>query len=226
MTIIKAPKIQYLFACSAFIIFLAIFSYFYLDRPVVEWAYSNSRLWACHKAFEYGTHLMPLYYAFIPWFILYIVVRLYRNKQLKCIHLCLLLMFLGMSLAEIFNIEFKIIFGRYWAVTWYHNNLSWISNQAYGFNFLKFGQEYHSFPSGHTAGIFGFMAILFWHVNNKVKIFGLLNCLAVALGLILMAHHYLSDVLIGSLVGIWSAYFVLFIYQQYSSNKLGSLNVR
>lgn len=66
-------------------------------------------------------------------------------------------------------------------------------------------QNFHSFPSGHTAASFGFFAVLFF-VNWRIALLCLPMPLFVAFSRFFLGAHYFSDVVGAALVGVlWAA---------------------
>jgi membrane-associated phospholipid phosphatase len=65
-------------------------------------------------------------------------------------------------------------------------------------------QNFHSFPSGHTAASFGFFSILFF-VNRRLWLLLLPVPLFVAFTRIFLGAHYFSDVVGAALLGILCA---------------------
>jgi membrane-associated phospholipid phosphatase len=65
-------------------------------------------------------------------------------------------------------------------------------------------QNFHSFPSGHTATSFGFFAVLFF-VNWRVALICLPWPLFVGFTRIFLGAHYFSDVVAAALLGIFFA---------------------
>ena len=71
-----------------------------------------------------------------------------------------------------------------------------------------------SFPSGHTIGAFVFYTSLAYLLPSRFQV--TLLCIAVASGIsrIYLGHHFLEDVLAGSLIGVVWASFVYFSLQK------------
>ena len=196
-------------------IFLAIASYYFIDRPVAVWTYYHTRVHPLHAWWEYPTHLQPLFYFISPWLIIYLVFKSANpTKQITQNDRILFLMVLALWLSLLICEEMRILFGRPWASTWFHGNLSYIQHGVYGFTWLQTAHEYKSFPSGHTTLTFAFMMSLWWQVSNKfLRLFAIICCILVPSGLILMCYHWVSDVIIGALVGTLSAYAILYSYR-------------
>ncbi len=215
MTNIKLPSIYKMLAFVLINISLAIIAYYYIDRPVAVWAYNNSKIHPLHMFWEYPTHIQPLFYFLSPWIMFYLIRRAIKYpRQLNDNDTMLFLMVIALWLSLLLSEELRILFGRSWTSTWFHGNLSYIQHGVYGFTWLQTAHEYKSFPSGHTTLTFAFMMSLWWQTRNTwLRLFAIFSCIVVPLGLILMCYHWVSDVIIGVLVGSVSAYIVLYAYQ-------------
>jgi membrane-associated phospholipid phosphatase len=76
-----------------------------------------------------------------------------------------------------------------------------------GREFLLFKNGYHSFPSGHTAAAFAFFGILFF-ANRRHRPWALLAAAGIGWSRIYLNVHHLSDVMVGALVGLTTAFLV------------------
>jgi membrane-associated phospholipid phosphatase len=220
LTSYNLPRLQNMMVFIVTMIILAVISYYFLDIPIAHYGYYHTRISNKHFLWLYATYLQPLYFIISPWFVFYLIARVMLQKPILTWHKIVILMIFSMSITFFINEQLRFVFGRYWPATWLNGNLSLIEHNAYGFTWFKMQKELQAFPSGHTALIFGFMAPLLWLGHSKkIKIFALLNGLAVGLGLILMCYHFFSDVLIGALVGIAVAYFILYSLKKYNNVK-------
>jgi len=175
-------------------------SYEWIDRPLCEWIYN-------HGIREYLTPIAtlvewpPLISGIAP---LLLVIGLFLPPG-RARHL-LMLMGFSVLLTFVLKNELKWVFSRYWPMTWTHNNLSWIHDQAYGFQWFqgvpfRGNEETGSFPSGHTA--VAFAALLpFGIVYRRFLPFVLVLAGLEGLSMLAFDYHFLSDVLAGMLVGI------------------------
>ena len=119
----------------------------------------------------------------------------------------IILFFVGVSILLTFVMknDLKWIFSRDWPLTWTHDNPSWISNHAYGFQWFQ-GRVFQgndttgSFPSGHTAIAFATLMPIGLMIRRAMP-----YCIALAalegVSMIAFDYHFLSDVLAGVLVG-------------------------
>jgi membrane-associated phospholipid phosphatase len=109
---------------------------------------------------------------------------------------------IALMVADEFRESLSAVFGRYWPETWRDNNPSLISNDAYGFNWFHTGSAYGSFPSGHMARTVGAAAV-FWVAFPKYFVRGLAIAVSMlmAVSLVGMNYHFVSDVIAGTFVG-------------------------
>ena len=76
-----------------------------------------------------------------------------------------------------------------------------------GSEFLLFKNKYHSFPSGHTGVAFAFFGVPLF-ANRRYGWWALLIAAAIAWSRIYLNVHHFSDVMVGALVGLVTAYLV------------------
>jgi|TARA_R110000868_G_scaffold341045_3_gene601895 membrane-associated phospholipid phosphatase len=87
--------------------------------------------------------------------------------------------------------------------------------QLYGFQWLKHGHVYHSFPSGHTTTIMGFVFGLCIILPRYRVLF---LCLGVAVGIsrILLLQHYVSDVMTAAYLALIEVWVLQRVLQRYA----------
>lgn len=76
---------------------------------------------------------------------------------------------------------------------------------------------HHSFPSGHTTTAFGlclFLAII--TKNHLLKLFLFIIALLIGFSRVYLSHHFLEDIVAGSVIGILTA---VIIYQIFSKKQ-------
>lgn len=78
----------------------------------------------------------------------------------------------------------------------------------------------NSFPSGHTSTAFTFALLLAFLVrrNFAMFVFPLLAFL-VGYSRVYLAQHFVTDVLVGSVIGIFSSYLAILVYDYYRRKK-------
>jgi len=78
------------------------------------------------------------------------------------------------------------------------------------FHFFSLRGRYNSFPSGHAADAMVSGVFLFYLLKDSVYRFvPLLYALLVAGSRVVIGVHYVTDVVFGSILGAWGAYFFL-----------------
>ena len=115
-------------------------------------------------------------------------------------------------IVSFFKTGLKFVFGRYWPKTWVNNNISLISNHAYGFHFFHSGKAYQSFPSGHAAVVTAAMLTI-WFAYPRLRWLCVSIIALVVIGLIGLDYHFISDVIAGGFLGAIVAYYVTKISQ-------------
>jgi membrane-associated phospholipid phosphatase len=125
-----------------------------------------------------------------------------------------LLILMGFSVLMTFVLknDLKWIFSRYWPLTWTHQNLSWISNHAYGFQWFHGkiflgNDETGSFPSGHTAVAFAALLPI-GLIYRRLLLPALFLALMEGFAMVAFDYHFLSDVMAGAMVGIFCTFMV------------------
>ena len=94
----------------------------------------------------------------------------------------------------------KLVFGRFWADSFVCQNPSLLQNHQYGFNWMRGGVLYQSFPSGHSAVITAF-AVVAGVIVPRLRIVWWLIALAVMGAQIALYYHFVSDVIAGATLG-------------------------
>ena len=211
----------------ALLLAATIAAYFFADRPLCEFIYNHAvpqhlmdflkkmlslPFFVSEHSLIQRSNLLsqlldwpPLMSGLSP-FLLLLGVLLKPGKAKD------LLIFMGISILLTFVLknDLKWIFSRNWPVTWTNNNLSWISNHAYGFHWFS-GKIFQgddttgSFPSGHTAIAFATLLPI-GLLHRRLLPFCILLASLEGLAMILCDYHFLSDVLAGALVGILCAF--------------------
>jgi membrane-associated phospholipid phosphatase len=155
------------------------------------------------------TYPPPKVQSFTPLVFAILIVRRAWGPFKRC-ERTLLAASVSIVLAEQFKDSLAFVFGRYWPDTWVKGNPSLIRNNAYGFNPFHAGEWYRSFPSGHTARTWAFLAPI-WIGYRRLRWLCAPAALAVIVGLIGMNYHFVSDIIaggfIGGIIGTYTAYF-------------------
>jgi membrane-associated phospholipid phosphatase len=102
----------------------------------------------------------------------------------------------------------KYVAGRARPKLYFHEHL-------YGFDFFHWENAWTSFPSGHSATAMS-VAILLAILYPRWRLVSLFWGLLIAFSRIVLAEHYISDVIAGSFLGIVST---LLLYKLYFKSK-------
>ena len=192
---------------------LAVLSYFFFDKKIA-WFVFNHKLPERYPAFRYVSYL-TIYARWLSFLgFIYFLITYFKNSindhySPNKIKRNYSIAWAATSLAiTTFIIEYclKSILHRYWPSTWVDNNLSLTTNHAYGFMiFLGENVKYASFPSGHAATICAIVSV-YWVLYPKGKLFYAFLVLLTAYSLLIMNYHFLSDILIGGMIGFFTGY--------------------
>ncbi len=86
---------------------------------------------------------------------------------------------------------------------------NFISHQLYGFHGFATARTMASMPSGHTLGTFAAITALILIVRKPwVSSVAILFGMIVACSRVLLLQHFVSDVILGAYIGVWSTYLV------------------
>lgn len=173
---------------STVLIIFALFCYLYVDIEIAMFFKQAAPLTL--SIFEFITEFGDSQYALVASFVLFLFYRIKLNQLYAS---RALFVWFSVAISGILVNILKPIFARPRPKLFFEENL-------YGFEFLKVGQAW-SFPSGHSATAFAIgmsLAILF--PKYRAAIF--LAAMTVALSRVVLNAHFLSDVVVGSLVGV------------------------
>lgn len=189
---------------SLLIVIAAIISYVFFDLPIAIYFYSLKN-GLINKGFKIITKLGTSGWILTPSFLIFII---FRKKKEKFAQRALYLFF-AVAISGIIVDIIKAIAGRFRPKVYFRDGL-------YGFDFFHIDYEYLSFPSGHSATALSAMIAfgIFW---PKFRIHFLFTGIVIALSRVVITSHYLSDILIGSLIGALTS---ILLYQSYFKGKI------
>lgn len=190
-------KSLFYFSCIVFL--CAIFSYFYIDKFLAVYFHNLNSFWIT-TVFHYITKIGDSQYSLVMFFLLFLFFR--QNRPL--LSQKMLYLFSVVAISGILADIVKIIFARVRPDMLFEHNL-------YGFVWFKMGSEFNSLPSGHSATAFALCVglILLYPRYRYLYIF---IAILVVMSRVILNFHYLSDTLIGALLGGLTA---LMIYRKY-----------
>jgi len=191
------------------IFLLGLLSYFYLDKSIAYFFYENitGDLKEYIKLFsKSGEAIYPIIILVFIFLISYKRYRFYEKLSLFLLS--------SIALSGIITDIIKFVVARYRPPMLFDKNL-------YGFKGFDIGFLVNSFPSGHSATAFS-VGVGLMLIFPKYKYLFLLFAFLVAFSRILLSVHFLSDVLIGSLIGGLTSIYLYnkFIEKGYFERKL------
>jgi len=78
----------------------------------------------------------------------------------------------------------------------------------------------YSFMSGHSASSFASAIIIFKFMKKRIGIIAIIYASLVAFSRIYFGVHYPSDIIMGTLFGIFLSLVTIYIYEKYKNSKL------
>lgn len=183
-----------------------VIAYLWVDKPVVFWVF-NHQINHIHLLKQITFIPVGLVVLAVLSY-LWLIIRFYQEKW-GLTEKTVFVMVNAIALTYFLKSVLKVIFGRYWPMTWIHHNPSLIRDGVYGFNWFHTGSIYGAFPSGHSALMAaGMMALSLSYPKGRWFFF--LLWLIVAVGLVGMNYHFVSDVIGGGVLGVVLAYFTYY----------------
>lgn len=164
-------------------------SYFVGDIPITMMAKSiefGTFFHFCDRITDWGKADPWIAASFAAWIVLYKINRKYSKIALS--------FFIAFLLSGLLSDVLKFFFGR-------NRPVMIIDFDTYGFEFFHTKYYKTSFPSGHTATVATLTAMTSYHFK---KVAPLAVSFAILIGItrIVTLNHFLSDVLMGFVVGI------------------------
>ena len=192
-----------LLVCTA----MVVLCYFFVDRAVALYVYNHR--FADHPTLKWMTYPPPVVQAWVPVVLAALMVRRVWGPFRRW-EWTLLAAGVSIVLADQFRETLAYVFGRYWPETWINNNPSFIRDGAFGFHPFHSGVAYRSFPSGHTTRTLAGTAVV-WIAYPRWRWACVLASASVAVGLLGMDYHFVSDEIagafVGGIVGMYTAHF-------------------
>ncbi len=92
-----------------------------------------------------------------------------------------------------------------------------LDNKIYGFFWSIFSYNFRSFPSSHAAVAFGIFYVIKKHKTIPSIILWMFASF-LAITRIMLCKHYVSDVIVGSIIGMFTAYTVVILTTKYKKD--------
>jgi len=184
----------------------ALISVTWFDKPVATWVHD---IFGSHHFGRLArSPSIPLLSAVI--FVIYGFAAILGRRFSK-LEIPVLVCTVSLLATEVIKDQLKFAFGRTWPDSWAPGILSFIHDNQFGFHFFHGGRSFESFPSGHAAAVAAVMSVL-WIMFPRLRA-GCAICIAAAdLGLVLSNLHFISDVVVGTFVGISVGLFTIALW--------------
>jgi len=181
------------------ILIAAVLCFVFMDLPLAVWLHANHN-WLVKAIFETITFFGRSELYLIPTAVFFVFFRKTRKKSAEKS----LFVFSVVAVSGILADIIKVIAGRYRPVLYF--NRGW-----FGFDFFHIDSDYLSFPSGHAATSMSIMVAL-GMLFPKYRFMYYLTGAIIASSRAVITAHYLSDVIIGGLIGVLTS---IFLYNRF-----------
>lgn len=175
-----------------FLLICAIFSYFFLDRFVAENLFSLPTFSLICKCLSKATSPFYLLIGSIFFFALTLVRKQWKLLRINAFFTCA-----AISLTMFFTGNLKMLTRR-------PRPSFYLREGSYGFFMGNIDSSFLSFPSSHAAVAIA-IATLLAHWFPRYKKWLYLGTIPLLIIRIILQKHFISDILIGSLVGYFVA---------------------
>ena len=172
------------------LVLFCVIGYFFFDLPIAQNCKSIFSSNKIRRILKDISKLGIATFYLICSAVLFVFFRFIKKRKIWSNRA--LLVFLSISLSGVFVIITKFIFGRY-------RPRMFFDEQLYGFEFFQLKGKITSFPSGHASTIVALMLSLYF-ISPKHRVMYFLIAFVVVISRVLVCHHYLTDVVVGSYV--------------------------
>lgn len=162
-----------------------------VDRPVALFFASQRDTMLVHVA-RFLTDFGKAYWSIVPAAALFVLFRFGWRRPLHASQALFVL--LSVAASGLFVDILKFIFGRSRPDLLLHHDI-------FQFFFFRFGREYNSFPSGHTASAMAAgmaLALIF----PRYRAVALAGAIVLACTRFITTQHYISDVVASSMIAV------------------------
>jgi len=186
-----------------------VLSYFWLDRPIALFVHEHLRGFDAFAMLTYVPAItIPLAVAAFTA----VALRVLSGRALSRLQTVIVLAGASLAVSEAIKVQLKYAFGRTWPETWVRDNPSFIRDGVYGFYPFHGGPGFAAFPSGHMSAICALLSV-FWVCYPRLRVLYALVMAVVGIGLIGADFHFLSDVIAGAFLGIWTGWLTVALWE-------------
>src|SRR5437899_5519453 len=190
---------------TALCIAAVLVCYFWIDRPVAFFVYRHHI--NTIQVFRWLTYPPPEVQNWSALVLTILMVRRAWGPFLRW-QKVLLVACLSLIVADDFRFSLGDVVGRYWPETWTHDNPSLIGTGTYGLHPFQRGDDIGSFPSGHACRILGFATVWVTAMPHN-RIIATVLCVPMLVTLEAMKSHFVSDVIVESVVSVMAATYAM-----------------
>jgi membrane-associated phospholipid phosphatase len=192
-------KLHFWTASSLAVVLVSILSYSFTDIQAALWFHElKGTVW--YELFSIITLFGESHWYLAAGLLLFVFYR--RNRPITASRG--LFLFTSVAVSGIVADIIKFIAGR-------TRPSLYFSEKLYFFDFFRTETEWTSFPSGHSATAFS-AAIVLATVYPRWRSVLYFTAGMIAFSRIVLARHYISDVLVGSFLGIVTAILLYHLY--------------
>ena len=177
-------------------VMLSIISYLYIDRSLVLTLHNDS---SASSFLLVTSNSLSTIFEPKAWAVLFAIVAVislwlfFVKKVNSRLYVWTLSLFLCLAITTTLK----------WTLARYRPELL-LNADLYGFHGFSTSSKYNSFPSGHSSLAFAGLLGGAYLINKKsIYIIFTLIAILIVISRILSGQHYLSDVLVGSYIGIF-----------------------
>ena len=172
------------------LVLFCVIGYFFFDLPIAQNCKSIFSSNKIRRILKDISKLGIATFYLICSAVLFVFFRFIKKRKIWSNRA--LFVFLSISLSGMLVLITKFIFGRY-------RPKMFFTEQLYGFEFFQLKGKITSFPSGHASTIVALMLSLYF-INPKYRVIYFIIAFVVVISRVLVCHHYLTDVVVGSYV--------------------------
>ena len=172
------------------LVLFCVIGYFFFDLPIAQNCKSIFSSNKIRRILKDISKLGIATFYLICSAVLFVFFRFIKKRKIWSNRA--LFVFLSISSSGMLVLITKFIFGRY-------RPRMFFKEQLYGFEFFQLKGKITSFPSGHASTIVALMLSLYF-INPKYRVIYFIIAFVVVISRVLVCHHYLTDVVVGSYV--------------------------
>ena len=172
------------------LVLFCVIGYFFFDLPIAQNCKSIFSSNKIRRILKDISKLGIATFYLICSAVLFVFFRFIKKRKIWSNRA--LFVFLSISLSGMLVLITKFIFGRY-------RPKMFFEEQLYGFEFFQLKGKITTFPSGHASTIVALMLSLYF-INPKYRVIYFIIAFVVVISRVLVCHHYLTDVVVGSYV--------------------------